>query len=44
MAPNPAFSAAVQNIPGPGLEVDTMGAYLPKAVYSTKADFEARGC
>lgn len=44
MAPNPAFSAAVQNIAGPGAEVATMGPYLPEVVYTTKAAFEDRGC
>lgn len=44
MAPNPDFPAAVQRIPGPGLEKATMGHYLPDVTYSTKAAFENRGC
>ncbi len=44
MAPNPAFGAAVQDIPGPGMERATMGSYLPKPVYMTRAAFEGRGC
>lgn len=44
MAPNPAFGAAVQDIPGPGLEVETMGQYLPKPVYMTVTAFESHGC
>ncbi len=44
MAPNPAFGAAVQDIPGPGREMQTMGPYLPRPVYTSKALFESRGC
>jgi len=44
MAPNPAFGAAVQDIPGPGQEAATMGPYLPKPVYTSKALFDGRGC
>ena len=44
MAPNPDFGAAVQDIGGPGLEAATMGPYLPKPVYTSKASFEGRGC
>ncbi len=44
MAPNPNFGAAVQDIAGPGLEAATMGPYLPKPIYTTKAAFEGRGC
>ncbi|MGR3501716.1 hypothetical protein [Pseudaestuariivita sp.] len=44
MAPNPDFAHAVQHIPGPGLEAQTMGAYLPAPVYMSQAEFEGRGC
>ena len=44
MAPFPNFKQAVQHIPGPGLEAETMGEYLPAPQYMTKTEFEAVGC
>jgi hypothetical protein len=38
------FKQAVQRVPQPGDEAKTMGPYLPRGAYSTKAAFEKRGC
>jgi hypothetical protein len=40
----PDFAEAIQNVPQPGAEREVMGPYFPESEYSTKADFEARGC
>jgi hypothetical protein len=47
MLPDPSFTAAIQNVPAPGLPVNvtaTMGDYAPTVEYESPADFEARGC
>ena len=38
------FAQAIQNVPRPGAEAQTMGPYLPQAIYASKAAIEARGC
>ncbi|MCZ4556740.1 hypothetical protein O4215_14305 [Rhodococcus maanshanensis] len=44
MLPSAGFGQAVQNTHTPGDEKAVMGQYLPDGQYSSKADFEARGC
>ncbi|MGW0041061.1 hypothetical protein [Rhodococcus sp. NPDC003348] len=44
MLPSAGFGHAVQDTRTPGDEKAVMGQYLPDGVYSSKADFEARGC
>ena len=44
MLPAAGFGHAVQNTATPGDEKAVMGEYLPDGRYSSKADFEARGC
>jgi hypothetical protein len=38
------FAQAIQRVPAPGGEAETMGPYFPRSRYATKASFEARGC
>ena len=38
------FEQAIQRVPKPGAEPDTMGPYFPQSEYLSKAEFEARGC
>jgi hypothetical protein len=40
----PDFAQAIQRIPRPGQEQQVMGPYFPASQYTTKADYEARGC
>jgi len=45
MLPGPSFAQAIQHVPAPGAEQDTMGDYYPHSEYlASPADFEARGC
>lgn len=44
MAPDPSFKHAPVNVTVPGTEAQVMGPYLPTSAYTSKADFEARGC
>lgn len=44
MLPAADFAHAVQRTVTPGDERDVMGEYLPRASYSSVAEFEARGC
>jgi hypothetical protein len=44
MLVSPGFAQAVQRVPKPGVERETMGPYLPTGAYTTRKAFEARGC
>ena len=44
MLVSPDFEQAIQRVPRPGAEADTMGPYFPAGAYTSKAAFEARGC
>jgi hypothetical protein len=45
MLPDPSFAQAIQNVPQPGAERDTMGDYYPRGEYLTDPGyFKARGC
>lgn len=44
MLPSATFPHAVQNTSVPGDEKQVMGDYLPTNDYSSRAEFEARGC
>ncbi len=45
MLADPGFAQAIQRIPEPGLERETMGAYYPRGEYlEDERDFERRGC
>ncbi|MFI6432392.1 hypothetical protein [Rhodococcus oryzae] len=44
MLPTAGFGHAVQDTKTPGDENAVMGEYLPTGAYSSKADFESRGC
>ncbi|MFF1360775.1 hypothetical protein [Streptomyces sp. NPDC058297] len=44
MLPDTGFDHAVQNTKTPGDEVSVMGDYLPNVTYTSKADFETKGC
>jgi hypothetical protein len=44
MLVSPDFKEAIQNVPRPGAEATTMGAYLPQTIYASRAQFESRGC
>ena len=45
MLPDPSFAQAIQHVPAPGAEQDTMGEYYPQSEYlAGPADFKARGC
>ncbi|HEX6945536.1 MAG TPA: hypothetical protein VF196_05030, partial [Casimicrobiaceae bacterium] len=44
MAPDPTFKQAPVNVTVPGTESQVMGPYFPSSAYTSKADFEARGC
>jgi hypothetical protein len=44
MLPAKGFKEAIQNVTAPGTEPDVMGDYFPESSYTTKADFEKRGC
>jgi hypothetical protein len=44
MLVNRDFAEAIQRVPRPGAEADTMGAYFPISTYASRAEFEARGC
>jgi hypothetical protein len=45
MLPDPSFAQAIQNVPQPGAESDTMDDYYPRGEYLTDPGyFKARGC
>jgi hypothetical protein len=45
MLPDPSFAQAIQNVPQPGAEAETMGDYYPNGEYlAGPGDFKARGC
>ncbi len=44
MLVSPKFGHAIQRVTKAGTEAQVMGPYFPDSSYSTKADFEARGC
>jgi hypothetical protein len=44
MLVSPSFAQAIQRVPRPGAERQTMGPYFPRAAYSSKEEFEERGC
>jgi hypothetical protein len=44
MLVSPDFTQAIQNVPRPGAEEQTMGPFFPRSAYTTKDAFESRGC
>jgi len=45
MLPDPSFAQAIQNVPQPGGERDTMGDYYPSGEYlAAPGDFKTRAC
>jgi hypothetical protein len=44
MLPAPGFAEAIQNVTKLGTEQQVMGPYFPRASYSSRSGFEARGC
>ena len=40
----PNFRQAIQRVERPGTEAEVMGRYFPRSEYSTREEFEARGC
>jgi hypothetical protein len=44
MLVSPGYERAIQRVPRPGAEAETMGNRFPRSVYTTTAEFEARGC
>jgi hypothetical protein len=45
MLPDPSFAQAIQNVPQPGAESDTMGDYYPRGEYlAGPGEFKAMGC
>ena len=44
MLVSPTFGHAIQRVAKAGTEAQVMGPYFPDSSYSTKQDFEARGC
>lgn len=44
LLPNAEFNQAVQNVKAWGTEKQVMGDYLPEIRYTSKQDFEAKGC
>jgi hypothetical protein len=44
MLVDPDFEHAIQNVQRPGEEQAVMGPYFPHSGYSTREEFEARGC
>jgi hypothetical protein len=45
MLPDPSFAQAIQNVPQPGAELDTMGDYYPSGEYlAGPGDFKTRAC
>lgn len=44
MLPAPGFEHAVQNTQVPGDEEEVMGPYLPETEYTSRDEFESRGC
>ena len=44
MLASPDFAQAIQRVARPGAEAEVMGPYFPRSAYTTRAEFEARGC
>jgi hypothetical protein len=44
MLVSPSFAEAIQRVPRPGAEAETMGPYFPATAYASRSEFEARGC
>jgi hypothetical protein len=45
MLAGPSYEQAIQNVPQPGAERDTMGDYYPRAQYlAGPGEFKAKGC
>jgi hypothetical protein len=45
MLSDPSFAQAIQNVPQPGAESDTMRDYYPSGEYlADPSDFKAKGC
>ena len=44
MLVSPDFGQAIQRVPRPAAAEETMGPYFPRSAYTSKEDFEARGC
>ena len=44
LLPSPSFKNSIQNTKIWGDEEQVMGEYLPKITYTSKTDFEAKGC
>jgi hypothetical protein len=44
MLPATSFAQAIQNVQKPGTEPQVMGGYFPSSAYSSKSQFEGRGC
>lgn len=44
LLPEPDFSPVVQNVKAWGTEKEIMGDHLPNIKYTSKEDFEAKGC
>jgi hypothetical protein len=44
MLVSPKFGHAIQRVTKAGTEAQVMGPYFPDSSYSTKSEFEARGC
>jgi hypothetical protein len=45
MLPDPSFAQAIQNVPEPGAERDTMGDYYPRGEYlAGPGEFQTQGC
>ena len=44
MLASPAFEHAIQRVDAPATEQDVMGRYFPRSAYTTRHEFESRGC
>ena len=44
MLVSPRFAEAIQNVRRAGTEPEVIGPYLPSAAYTSREEFEARGC
>jgi hypothetical protein len=44
MLVSPEFEQAIQRVPRPTEEEAVMGPYFPRSEYTTREEFEARGC
>ena len=43
MLPDPSFAQAIQNVPEPGAEIDTMGDYYPHGEYLPAGRLQGEG-